>query len=143
LSYPWDRFASLAKESRRYAEDKRVTVLGTGGNPGFVMDTLALCLSAVIGDITAIQISRRVDVSKRRLTQQTKVGVGLEIDTFNQLAAEQKLGHVGLEETVRLIAYGLNLQPRNVKSSHKQTLSKTTIKWLDCTKHLRVKRQKV
>ncbi|AQS55830.1 hypothetical protein [Novibacillus thermophilus] len=123
LSYPWDRYPSLAKEIHTYAKDKHLTVLGTGVNPGFVMDTLALCLSAVIGDITAIQISRRVDVSKRRLPLQKKVGVGLEIDTFNQLAAEQKIGHVGLEESVRLIAYGLNLQLRNVKNSLEPTLS--------------------
>lgn len=123
LSYPWERYPDLAQEIDSYAKKKNLTVLGTGVNPGFVMDTLALCLSAVTGDISRITVSRQVDVSKRRLPLQKKVGVGMKPDVFNELASENKIGHVGLEESVRLIAYGLNLQLTDVHNSIEPTVS--------------------
>lgn len=123
LSFPWHRYPALAKEIDAYAREKKLAVLGTGVNPGFVMDTLALCFTAVTGEVNDIKISRRVDVSKRRLPLQKKVGVGMNPDTFNQLAEKQQIGHVGLEESVRLIAYGLNLQLIEVHNEIEPTLS--------------------
>lgn len=124
LSYPMARYPELAKEIDEYTRKKHLTVLGTGVNPGFVMDTLVLCLSSVTKNISCIKVSRKVDVSKRRLPLQKKVGVGMEKDVFEQLAEKGKIGHVGLEESVRLIAYGLNLQITDVSNSIEPTISK-------------------
>ncbi|WP_147675270.1 hypothetical protein [Numidum massiliense] len=107
LSYPWHRYPDLAAEIDAYARERKLAVLGTGVNPGFVMDTLVLALTAVTDAVSAIQVRRQVDVSKRRLPLQQKVGVGMDEAKFRQLAADGKIGHVGLEESVRLIAYGL------------------------------------
>ncbi|KAB2329542.1 hypothetical protein F7731_22105 [Cytobacillus depressus] len=117
LSYPWHRYPELAKEIDGYAAEKGVSVIGTGVNPGYVMDTLVLSLTSVLSDISSIRVTRRVDVKKRRLPLQKKVGVGMTEEEFNNLAAEGKLGHVGLEESLRLLAAGLNFELEEVENS--------------------------
>ncbi len=117
LSYPWYRYAELSKEIDDYAKNKGLFVIGTGVNPGFIMDTMTLFLTSVTNKVTNINVSRKVDVSKRRIPLQKKVGVGMTVDQFNELAAENKIGHVGLEESARLIAYGLGISLNEVKNS--------------------------
>ncbi|WP_028401227.1 hypothetical protein [Ectobacillus panaciterrae] len=117
LSYPWHRYPELSKEIDCYAAEKGVTVIGTGVNPGYVMDTLLLSLTSVLSDISSIRVTRRVDVKKRRLPLQKKVGVGMAEEEFNNLAAEGKIGHVGLEESLRLLAAGLNFNLESVENS--------------------------
>lgn len=107
LSYPWDRHPALAADLDREAKAHGVTVLGTGVNPGFVMDTLALALSGVCQEIAHVTAVRIVDVSKRRIQLQRKVGAGISLDEFQRRVAARTLRHVGLEESARLIAAGL------------------------------------
>lgn len=123
LSYPWHRYPELAKEIDDYAKNKGLTVIGTGINPGFVMDTLAVVLSSVTNQFEDIKVLRKVDVSKRRLPLQKKVGVGMTVDEFNALAKENRIGHVGLEESARLLAYGLGLELAEVKNSIKPVIA--------------------
>jgi len=107
LSYPWDRHPDLAADLDREAKAHGVTVLGTGVNPGFVMDTLVLALSGVCQEIAHLTAVRVVDVSTRRIQLQRKVGAGLSIDDFQRRVGERTLRHVGLDESARLIAAGL------------------------------------
>jgi hypothetical protein len=107
LSYPWDRHPRLAADLDREAKAHGVTVLGTGVNPGFVMDTLVLALSGVCQEIAHITAVRVVDVLTRRIQLQRKVGAGLSVDEFQRRVAEGTIRHVGLEESARLIAGGL------------------------------------
>ena len=107
LSYPWDRHPQLSAELDREAKAHGVTVLGTGVNPGFVMDALVLALSGVCRQITHVTAVRVVDVSTRRVQLQRKVGAGLPLDEFQRRVAERRIRHVGLEESARLIAHGL------------------------------------
>ncbi len=107
LAYPWHRYPELSSEIAAYSKERGLSVLGTGVNPGFAMDTLVLCLTAITSRVRRVEVARRVDVSKRRLPLQEKVGIGMTKEAFEQLAAEGKIGHVGLEESTRLVAYGL------------------------------------
>ena len=107
LSYPWRRHPELAKQLDAEAKTHGVTVLGTGVNPGFVMDTLAVALSAVCQQIERIKITRMVDVSTRRPQLQSKVGAGLSLDEFRARVAAGRFGHVGLQESCWLVAAGL------------------------------------
>ena len=60
-----------------------VTILGTGVNPGFVMDTLVLVASAVCSDIRRIESTRVVAARERRLALQQKIGSGMEPRRFS------------------------------------------------------------
>jgi 2,4-diaminopentanoate dehydrogenase len=107
LAYPWHRHPEVSRDIDQQARRQGLTVLGVGVNPGFVMDVLPLCVTAVLGDVRTVRVRRAVDVSGRRLPLQRKVGVGLAPAEFARLAASGAVGHVGLEESARLVAHGL------------------------------------
>jgi 4-hydroxy-tetrahydrodipicolinate reductase len=46
LSYPWKRSPELAQDIDAIAKENGVTVVGTGINPGYLMDSLPLVLTA-------------------------------------------------------------------------------------------------
>ncbi|PYZ92681.1 hypothetical protein CR194_13550 [Salipaludibacillus keqinensis] len=123
LSYPWHRYPELSKEIDAYAKEKGLAVLGTGVNPGFIMDTMTLCLTAVTNSVSDIKVQRNVDVSKRRVPLQKKVGVGMTTAEFEVLASKNQIGHVGLEESARLIAYGLEIELDKVTNNIKPTIA--------------------
>ena len=107
LSYPWVRHPELAKQLDAEARAGGATLLGTGINPGFVMDTLAVALSGVCQKVEAVRLARIVDVSTRREQLQRKVGVGLTSAAFRERAAAGHFGHVGLKESCWMLAAGL------------------------------------
>ena len=73
------------------ARDAGVTVLGTGINPGFMMDTLPIVLSAPCVSVKSIKVHRVIDAAKRRIPFQAKVGTGL---TPKQLEVKIKKNEV-------------------------------------------------
>ncbi|MBD3183954.1 dihydrodipicolinate reductase [Candidatus Poribacteria bacterium] len=107
LLYPYLRNPDLADKIDDMARTNNVTVLGTGVNPGFVMDALAMVLSGVCQKIDRVEAERVVDVSTRRPALQRKVGAGLTVDDFNEKLATGKFGHVGLLESLALVAVGM------------------------------------
>jgi 4-hydroxy-tetrahydrodipicolinate reductase len=107
LSYPWVRHPELAKQLDSEAKAGGATVLGTGINPGFMMDTLAVMLSGVCQRVERVRLARIVDVATRREQLQRKVGVGLPQAEFRERAAAGHFGHVGLKESCWMLAAGL------------------------------------
>lgn len=107
LAYPWLRHPELAREIDAKARECGITILGTGVNPGFVMDTLVLVATAVSSDIRSIESTRVVAARERRLALQQKIGSGMAEAEFRQLAVRGQIGHVGLLESFHLIAAGL------------------------------------
>lgn len=107
LSFPWERHPELAKQLDAEAKAHGVTLLGTGVNPGFVMDTLAAVLSGVCQRVERVRLGRYVDVSTRREQLQRKTGVGLPLEAFRERVAGGRFGHVGLKESCWLLAEGL------------------------------------
>ncbi len=107
LSYPWLRHPELAKQLDAEAKSNNVTILGTGINPGFVMDTLAVTLSGACQQVDRIALTRIVDVGTRRIQLQRKVGAGLSLDEFRERVTAGRFGHVGLKESCWLLAEGL------------------------------------
>lgn len=117
LAYPWRTRPELAAELDREARRAGVTVLGTGINPGFVLDTLAVCLSGACGQVRRIEAARVVDVSRRREQLQRKVGVGLPLEEFVRRVTAGRFGHVGLSESAWLIAQGLGWELEELRET--------------------------
>lgn len=107
LSFPWIRHPGLAKQLDAEAKTHGVTLLGTGVNPGFVMDALAVTLSGVCQRVERVRLARVVEVSTRREQLQRKAGVGLTPEEFRERVATGRFGHVGLKESCWLLAEGL------------------------------------
>lgn len=128
LSFPWQRYPELSNTINDCAKEQKQFLIGTGINPGFVMDALAVFATTVTQTVKRLHVTRTVDVSKRRIPLQKKVGIGMTPEAFQKLAQEDKIGHVGLEESLRLIAYGLNLTLTDVKNSIEPTIATEEMK---------------
>ena len=107
LSYPFAKYPDMSKDLDERARRKNVVVLGTGVNPGFLLDTLAVVLSGVCQKVNSIRAERVVDASRRRLPLQKKTGAGLSPAEFEKRVAEGAIKHVGLPESVGLIALAM------------------------------------
>jgi len=103
------RHPELAERLERAAQRAGVSVLGTGINPGFVLDRLAATVGQTLGPVRHVLARRVVDARSRREALQRKIGAGLTEDEFDALAAEGAVGHVGLLESAALCALGLGL----------------------------------
>jgi hypothetical protein len=109
LSYPYRTHPELAAKLDAAAKDWGVALVGTGVNPGFVMDKLVVTLAAVSQRIEHAKALRIVDASKRRLPLQKKIGAGMTVDEFRTKVAAGVIKHVGLPESVAMVADSLNL----------------------------------
>ena len=111
LSYPYRTYPELAAKLDNAAKESGVALVGTGVNPGFVMDKLVITLAAVSQRIDHVKALRIVDASKRRLPLQKKIGAGISVDEFRAKVKEGTIKHVGLPESVAMVAdsFGLRL----------------------------------
>ncbi len=104
LSYPFLANPEGARRLDAAAVAAGVAILGTGVNPGFAMDTLAMVLTAPCERVDRVTIERMQDAGRRRTPFQRKVGAGLEPARFRELVDQGKMGHVGFPESVAMIA---------------------------------------
>jgi hypothetical protein len=107
LSYPYHRHPGISEDLDRAAKENGVTLLGTGVNPGYAMDALALMATGVCNEVTSIKVNREVDAGLRRLPLQRKVGAGISLAEFEEKKATGMFGHIGLVESIRMIADGM------------------------------------
>ncbi len=107
LTFPWRTFPELSKKLDESAKKNNVIVLGTGVNPGFLMDFLSVVMTGVCENVEEIKIYRYQDASIRRIPFQKKVGVNLTIDEFEKRKKSGVLRHVGLTESMHMIAAAL------------------------------------
>ena len=107
LSYPFVKHPDLAREIDERAKENGARVLGTGVNPGFLMDTLAVALSGACQKVNSIRAERVVDAAQRRLPLQKKLGAGLSPEEFERKVAQGTIKHVGLPESVGLVALAM------------------------------------
>jgi hypothetical protein len=107
LAYPFLKHPDISKELDARARKKGVTLLGTGVNPGFVMDTLVITTTGVCQDVRKVSSFRIQDASVRRLPFQKKIGAGLTLAEFRTKVAEGTIRHVGFAESIAMIASAL------------------------------------
>ena len=104
LSYPWNTSLSLSERIDKAAKTNQVAVLGTGVNPGFLMDSLPTFLTSVCQNVQRITVHRIQNAAFRRIPFQRKIGAGLTLEQFENKKKKGTLRHVGLTESVQLIA---------------------------------------
>ena len=101
--FPRYRYPELAEELNTLCVAHGVGVLGTGVNPGFVMDTLATVSTAVCQRVDSVRVLRVVDAGTRREALQRKVGAGMAKEEFEKLVAAGQIGHAGLLESLAFV----------------------------------------
>ena len=110
LAFPYLRHPQLAERLEREAKKANVSVLGTGVNPGFVLDRLVATAGQVCARVRRVSALRVVDARTRREALQRKIGAGLKEEEFIQLMEKDQIGHIGLAESAALCALGLGIE---------------------------------
>jgi len=108
LSFPLDE--DVREELMQVARANNVTLLGTGVNPGFVMDKLPLTVTSVCQDVKSVEIIRIQNASTRREPLQRKVGAGMTVDEFRAAVAAGRIKHMGLKESLMMVGNGLGVE---------------------------------
>ena len=104
MAYPQAQSPELAKEIDRLAKENGVTVLGTGINPGLIMDLLVVLMTGCCEEVDHI-VSRRVNsLSPFGPVVMHEQGIGITVDEFKEGVKTGRLsGHVGFHESIRMI----------------------------------------
>jgi 4-hydroxy-tetrahydrodipicolinate reductase len=104
LSYPYETSPDLAKKVDNMAKEHGVAVLGTGINPGFLMDSLPAFLSGICKSVDKVEVNRFQDAQYRRIPFQQKIGAGLSMEAYEKKKQTGTLRHVGLTESLHFVA---------------------------------------
>jgi 4-hydroxy-tetrahydrodipicolinate reductase len=128
LSYPYRKQLDLAAAIDNLAKEHRVTILGTGVNPGFLMDAWPLFMTAVCQQVKQIRVTRVQNASQRRLPFQKKIGAGCTLNEFRRLVDTNKVRHVGLAESIAMIAAGLGWSLDDITENLEPIITETEVR---------------
>lgn len=116
MAYPYAKEPVLAKEMDKLAKANGVSVLGTGINPGMMMDLLVVAMTGVMEDLSEIDVARINSLSPFGVTVMEEQGVGLSVSEFNEKLNNNALaGHVGFIESVSMISKGIANELKSFK----------------------------
>ena len=128
LAYPFRKYPELAARLDAEAKTWGVALIGTGINPGYVMDKLLITLSAASQEIESARAVRIVDASKRRLPLQKKVGAGMSVEEFRAQVAAGAIKHHGLPESVAMVSDALGLGVDDISETIEPVVARERVK---------------
>lgn len=128
LAYPFRKSPELAAKLDAAAKDEGVALVGTGVNPGFVLDKLVLTLSAVSQTVDSARAVRVVDASKRRLPLQKKIGAGMTPEEFRAQVDAGVIKHHGLPESVAMVADGLGFEIDDIAETIQPVIAQESVR---------------
>jgi 2,4-diaminopentanoate dehydrogenase len=126
MAYPYTADIRLANDLDRLAKENGVTILGTGINPGFVLDTLIITLSAACRRVYSISASRVNDISPFGTTVMKTQGVGTTMEEFERGIKDGSIvGHVGFQQSITMIAKTLGIEIDEIIETREPIVSNT------------------
>lgn len=126
MAYPYIAEKELSEEMNKLAKKNNVTILGTGVNPGFVLDTLIITLSATSRSVKSIRAERINDLSPFGPTVMRTQGVGLTPEEFDAGVENGFIvGHVGFAQSIHMISKALGLEYDQITESREPIISNT------------------
>ena len=128
LAYPFRKYPELSKKLDEEAKTWGVALVGTGVNPGFVMDKLAITLSSVSQKIEHAKSVRVVDAGKRRLPLQKKIGAGMSVEEFRAQVAAGVIKHHGLPESIAMVADALGFAVDEITETIEPVVARELVK---------------
>ncbi|MBE0481211.1 MAG: NADP-binding protein [Dehalococcoidia bacterium] len=126
-SHPWiEANAKTAREIDSIAKEHCVTFLGTGVNPGFMMDYLPITLTGVLKQVDRIRIRRVIDWSRYGPTLFEHICAGKSVEDFERARERGEVSfHVGLEHSLRLTAEALGWELDSYSETAEVRLTKS------------------
>ena len=125
MAFPAAASPAIAQALHRLACDQGVAVVGTGINPGFVLDLLAIVLTGVCADVRSITARRVNDLAPYGPTVLRAQGVGLSREAFDiGVAAGSVAGHIGFAQSVHMIAVALGWDIARIEERREPIVSR-------------------
>ena len=128
LSFPWLAHPAEAARIDEIAKKAGKTALGTGVNPGFLMDSLPLNLTAICQRVDRIDVTRSQNASVRRGPFQAKIGSGMSVEQFRNKVDTGRMGHVGLPESMGMVFSTLGKELTRYEDSIEPVVADSLIK---------------
>ncbi len=126
MSCPSAQEPELAKQLDEIARKNNVTLLGTGINPGFILDQMVVNLTGVCLNVEHIEASRINDLSPFGKTVMETQGVGTTPEEFKKGIEDGSIvGHIGFPESVMMISDALGLGVDRIEQTREPIISKT------------------
>jgi 4-hydroxy-tetrahydrodipicolinate reductase len=124
MAFPTAASSTVADELHQLAIEHNAALLGTGINPGFVLDLLVIALTGVCADIRSISATRINDLSPYGHSVLASQGVGLSPQAFNQgLEDGSVVGHIGFVQSIHMIAAALGWEFDRIEERREPIIS--------------------
>ena len=127
LSYPGYTHIRQARQIHAMAKKAKVARARHRRQPGFAMDALPIALTAVCERVDRVVVNRVQDARIRRLPFQQKIGAGLTTEQFQKKVDDGSVRHVGLTESIAMIADALGWTLDRITDDIQPKLAAVTI----------------
>lgn len=128
MAYPFLTAPELSSRLDEAGKKGGAACLGTGINPGFVLDFLPVALSAPLDRVSGVQARRVVNAAERRGPLQKKVGAGLTPEAFEARVAEGGFGHRGFLESLHLVCAAFGVETAGATTFIRPVISDKAVK---------------
>jgi len=129
MGYPYLKYPKVCNEMDSVAKKHKVSILGSGINPGFAMDLMPLMISGICREVSSIRVKRVIDFSPFGPSIQKNIGIGMDIEEFKSKVKNKQIPlHIGLPESTYLLASGLKWRIDKVVETREPVLAKHSIK---------------
>ena len=126
LAYPFHSHPIESEIIHSLAVRNGVTVLGTGINPGFVLDALIIAMTGVCLDVRRIKASRINDLSPFGKTVMETQGVGSTPEDFRKGVDKGTIvGHIGFPQSIAMIAEAIGIGLTRIEENREPIISNT------------------
>ena len=126
LAFPWYDDPDAAQRLHRHAERSGTSILATGANPGFLMDTLPIVLSVSLQSVERISIERTTDLSAYGPLLE-KFGFGLTPEEYAQRVGRDVVGHIGFRQSIAQVAHALGWELERIEVDDPEPLVVTDV----------------
>src|SRR5665647_1435910 len=118
MSYPKASQPELAKKLDEIAKANGVSILGTGVNPGHIMDLLVVLWTGICEDVEEITARRVNSLSPFGPAVMVEQGIGITKEEFLEGVKTGHLsGHVGFKESIGMISEAIGWEVDKVETS--------------------------
>lgn len=129
MSYPFVKYKKLCKEIDTLAKKHKVTVLGSGINPGFAMDYFVLALTGIVHSVNKIKVTRLINFAPFGQAIQNNIGIGLTVSEFKKGVANKLLPvHIGLPECIYMLSNSLKWNIDKIIETKEPVITKKFLK---------------
>lgn len=124
MSYPRTLDPELSDELDKIAKENQISILGTGVNPGFIMDLVVIMLTGVCDRVDSLNVTRINDLACFGKAVMVEQGIGLKPEEFIQGVKDDTVaGHVGFLQSFGMFEEAFGVKFNNIRQEKEPILT--------------------